>query len=216
MDKYLTYPKIENLYVRDPDTHKITSIVRLPEFNIPKTWLVTEKIDGTNIRVIYHGGVVEFRGRTDAARLHATLFQKLQQTFAPIKLRLTFEHGDDSTIILFGEGYGPKIQKGGGNYTPDVSFRLFDVWVDGRWLDWDNVCGIAKSLGIETVPVVERALACLPSSKDDLKALIEHSFVAWEENELAIDAEGIVARTDPLLFMRNGQRLGWKLKFRDW
>ena len=46
------YPKIETLFTRD-EKFKVTDIIRLPEFENIKKWLVTEKIDGTNIRIIY-------------------------------------------------------------------------------------------------------------------------------------------------------------------
>jgi hypothetical protein len=46
------YPKTENVFTRNPDTHKLNLWdFRMPEFNQIKSWLVTEKIDGTNIRI---------------------------------------------------------------------------------------------------------------------------------------------------------------------
>ena len=35
----------------------------------------------------------------------------------------------DGAAVLYGEGYGAKIQKGGGNYRADQDFVLFDVRV---------------------------------------------------------------------------------------
>ena len=58
-------------------------------------------------------------------------------------------------VILFGEGYGSKIQNGG-NYRSDVSFILFDVYLPGSnlWLKRDAIEDIAKTFGIDVVPIV--------------------------------------------------------------
>lgn len=51
-----TYPKIPSVFVRDEKTHKfIDGQFRCPEFEYlqDNLWLWTEKVDGTNIRVIW-------------------------------------------------------------------------------------------------------------------------------------------------------------------
>jgi hypothetical protein len=65
----MEYPKIETLYDRDEKTHKvITTQTRLPEFENIKRWRVTEKSDGTDIRVVLSPGeAIRFRGRTATA-----------------------------------------------------------------------------------------------------------------------------------------------------
>lgn len=59
-------------------------------------------------------------------------------------------------VVLFGEGYGAKIQKGDGNYRSDVSFILFDVYLPEQnlWLKRDALEDIAKTFGIDVVPIV--------------------------------------------------------------
>lgn len=208
----MNYPKIETLYVRDEKTHKVTDELRRPEFDMVKHWLVTEKIDGTNVRVFFetvHGGV-RFGGRTDSAQMPTFLLSYLQETFRPEVFAAAFDEGTSG--VLFGEGYGPKIQKGG-NYRSDVSFRLFDVRIGEWWLNWDNVVDVARKLRISTVPVLARNVSLDVALRD----LRRHSLVAVEELERSdYQQEGIVARTDPLLMMRNGERLMWKLKARDY
>jgi hypothetical protein len=99
----------------------------LPEFeflrNVP--WVFTEKVDGTNIRVMIEGGRVSFGGKTDNAQIPAPLVARLREVFDPLAEKLTeiFPSGG----CLYGEGYGPKIQKGGGNYGSAQDFVLFDV-----------------------------------------------------------------------------------------
>lgn len=230
----MLYPKIETLYNRDPDTFKvIPGSLRQPEFGLVDKWLVTEKIDGTNIRVhIELGGVsagmvaagdiidtkVTFHGRTDKAQMPPFLLKELQRLFPPDRFDGVFED-DVEEVTLFGEGYGAKIQKGGGDYREGVSFRLFDVVVYGDerdwWLTWDSVEDVAEKLGIQTVPVLETGAEL----KHSAGRVSGRSIVAFEEKtqhfEHLREQEGIVARTDPPLFDRRGHRLIWKLKAKD-
>jgi hypothetical protein len=61
----------------------------------------------------------------------------------------------ESPVILYGEGYGPGIQKGGGNYGSDQSFVLFDIKIGPWWLRREDVLEIADKLMIpDVVPVV--------------------------------------------------------------
>ena len=47
----MEYPKIETLFNRDEKFKVVEGDYRLPEFENIKQWDVTEKIDGTNVRV---------------------------------------------------------------------------------------------------------------------------------------------------------------------
>lgn len=211
----LEYPKIETLYDRDPKTFKVmTDRVRLPEFSLIKSWSITEKVDGTNVRVMWSASEkkLTFGGRTDNAQMPTFLLAHLQETFKPEM----FE-GFDADTILFGEGYGEKIQKGGGIYRKGVSFRLFDVLIGRWWLEPDSMADVAEKLNIETVPSYGWATS-LPESKIELHVLTEGSYskvAMWENHVSDHIPEGIVARSVPLLFNRKGERVMWKLKFKD-
>jgi hypothetical protein len=209
----IEYLKIETLYDRDPKTFKVMiDRVRLPEFSLIKSWHITEKVDGTNIRVEWLAAEKRliFGGRTDNAQMPTNLMVYLQETFKP-EMFASFEND----MILFGEGYGEKIQKGGGNYRKGVSFRLFDVLIGKWWLENDSINDIAYKLNIETVPDLG-IITTLPASKFELEVLTQNeSKVALWDGGAGMIPEGIVARTQPLLFTRKGERLMWKLKFRD-
>lgn len=212
------YPKIETLYNRNPENMKqvIVGELRDPSFGLVDRWLVTEKIDGTNIRiglepVVSSGGWdrVEYGGRTDDAQTPPFLLKMLQERFPADVVSAAFD--PDTRAVIFGEGYGPKIQKGGGDYADEVGFIVFDVAVinpTGRlwWLNWPDVCDVAEKIGAPTVPVLG-----LMSTVEAVEAARGSSVTAVRERE----REGIVARTDPLLMMRNGERLVWKMKGRD-
>jgi len=210
------YPKIETLWNRDEKTHKvIVGSYRIPEFSNIRAWDLSEKVDGTNLRInLAPSGEVTFSGRTDNAQLHATIVKYLQETFTPEKMRAVFETAGEYEATLFGEGYGAKIQKSGGLYRKGVSFRLFDVLIGRWWLEPDAVQDIANKLGIKTVPFLGE-VDYLPRSADELRTIIDMSIVASEDGGTGCLAEGVVARTTPLLFTRRGDRLMWKLKFGD-
>ncbi len=118
------------------------------------------------------------------------------------------EPGFATVMNMYGEGYGGKIQKGGGLYRNDPGFILFDVCWDGWWLERDNVKDIAAKLGIPSVPVIgimglEEAIGIVKASPN--------SMIAVEPKTI----EGIVARSVPLMLFRDGSPVMWKLKVRD-
>lgn len=210
------YPKIETLFDRDEQTFRIIEgKYRREEFESVTRWEVTEKLDGTNVRIHFdpaEPGVVRFGGRTDAAQMQATLLAFLQDTFtwdralAALKL-------EDAPVTLFGEGYGPKIQKGGGDYRSDPSVRLFDALVGRTWLRMDSLQEIALGFGVKTVPSF--GVMTTADAVDAARSGFS-STVAIEEAGKQHDAEGIVARSYPLMLDRMGSRVMWKLKARDW
>jgi hypothetical protein len=75
------YHKIETLFDRDDKFKVVIGKWRLPEFEYLKDnlWLYTEKIDGTNIRVMWDAQTkaVRFGGKTDNAQMPAFLLAKL-------------------------------------------------------------------------------------------------------------------------------------------
>lgn len=211
------YPKIDTLFDRDKATRKVDfGAYRLPEFRLIDKWLVTEKIDGTNVRIELEGGRVQYHGRTDNAQMPTTLVNWLHEFLPPLKVVEAFDY--NAKVTLFGEGYGAGIQKGG-NYRSDPSFRLFDVVVDDGdwrwWLNWENVVDVAEKLFINTVPVV--SFACPTFEAIEMAkgisnvAIIEHK----DGINTEFQREGIVCRTEPLMLQRNGNRIVWKLKAKD-
>lgn len=126
-----TYQKINGLYKRyreGPNKGRfIMGEWAVPEFGYlaNNQWEFTEKVDGTNIRIGWnaYSGEVEFGGRSDTAVIPKPLLAYLEETFTP---ELFFNAGLLGEFVLFGEGYGPKIQ-GGGKYRDNVSFVLFDI-----------------------------------------------------------------------------------------
>lgn len=206
---FVEYHKIETLFERDEKTFVVNpSQLKSPVLATIASWDVTEKIDGTNIRVMLdETGEVSFGGRTDNAQLPADLLQTLFKLFPAEKLKQTFWlEGVPTKATLFGEGYGAGIQKGG-TYRTDKSFILFDVLVsDQWWLDWDNVKDVATKLNLDVVPYLGRM------TLDQIVELVKTPFNSQLGTAVA---EGVVARPIEPLFDKRGKRIIIKLKTKD-
>jgi len=198
------YHKIHSIFKRNPENKHKSFLIgeySCPEFEYLKNneWVFTEKVDGTNI-------VIElspdkdpiFGGRTERAQIPADLMNQLIEDFKGYRM--------DNLMTLYGEGYGPKIQKGGGNYRTDPGFVLFDIYCGSMWLTRENCEEIARTLDIDIVPIIGTgtlAEAC-----------------NWARNGITskwgdFRAEGIVARPSVELVMRNGSRVITKVKCKD-
>lgn len=155
------YNKIDTVYERDVDgTKKLIEGKfrnKAVEFLANNEWIFTEKIDGTNIRVHWDGYGIEVGGRTDQASIPKHLLDKLTTMFLNDETEELFEQVfGNKEVILFGEGYGSKIQKVGSLYRKDVSFILFDIMVEDIYLERENVENIATIFGLDVVPIIMR------------------------------------------------------------
>ena len=196
-----------------------------PEFGNIKLWHVEEKVDGTNIRVVFERGTmyhalkedrtrdcedmsrVTFAGRSNDAQIPPHLLAYLQSTFTVEELDKAFPDKSVKKVILFGEGYGPKIQSGG-KYRDNVGFILFDVFV-GSWvlMRSDNSV-IASALQVPMCPTIgimtEEQIVNYVKSKPDSLCSVEKQTM-----------EGVVCRSSPLMLFRNGKPMMWKLKCKE-
>lgn len=205
------YLKIDTIFNRDTDGSK--KLIpgsfrdRTVEFVKDLEWVWTEKIDGTNIRIHWDGHKITFGGRTDKAQIPVDLVNWLNERFLNDETEELFEQKfGEMKVTLYGEGYGRKIQSGGA-YIPDgVSFILFDVDIEDIWLKRDSVEDIAKTFGIDVVPIV---------GVGTIDEAVE--FVKTKPNSTIGTAkmEGVVCRPQVELFDRMGRRLIVKVKVRD-
>lgn len=206
------YQKIETLFERDMEGNKklIEGQYRNPTVCMCRNlmWDWTEKIDGTNIRIHWDGHSVHFGGRTENASIPAPLVNRLNELFGGETNAQIFEQKFGETeVILFGEGYGAKIQKGGGLYKPDgVDFILFDVMVGNLYIRRDGVEDIARCFGIQAVPIVLRG---------DIGDAVDYVKSKPMSTIGTAPMEGVVGRLPEELFDRRGNRLIVKVKVRD-
>lgn len=199
------YHKIQSAYLRDTRGQFIAG--QYARDWIPylanNEWEWTEKVDGTNVRIGVVDGQYQVGGRTDAAQLPGPLAESIRGFALDEKLP---SHFADSDVILYGEGYGPKIQKGGARYRSDVSFVLFDVKVGNWWLKRTDVDDIAAALGIDSVPVIGRGTLA------EAEAFCVNQKSTWGD----FDAEGLVIRPLVPLLARDGSRILLKVKGKDY
>ncbi len=209
------YHKILSLFKRNMEGDKkfIIGEWTTPELKYLKDndWIWTEKIDGTNIRVIWNGKEVVFTGRSDEAQLYTPLILRLQELFMPInakeKWAEIFGTEENTEVVLYGEGCGAKIQKGGGNYNPNgVDFVMFDVAINRLYLERENVEDIASKFGVKVVPIIGHGT---------LEEAIEMTKKGFKSQWGDFTAEGIVARPRTELLTRKGERIITKVKYKD-
>ena len=201
-----TYHKIQTVFKRDPETKfkTLLSEYSIPEFEYLKNneWVFTEKVDGTNIRIMFDGNI-SFGGKTDRAQIPSELVNNLNEKFLP-KIDI-FKSINSTEICLYGEGYGPKIQSGG-KYCNDQSFVLFDIKIGEWWLQRKDVEDIGKQFEIDVVPIIGNG------TLKDMVNQVEKGFHSiWGD----FIAEGIVARPSTELKTRSGHRIITKLKYKD-
>ena len=205
----MEYTKIPNVFKRETfgnnrliegaySTEELHCLSGLP-------WVWTEKVDGTNIRIIWDGYRVSFAGRTDKAQIPMHLVNRLNDIFGGETKEEIFEQTfGEKNVILFGEGFGEKIQKVGGLYG-SVDFILFDVFC-GAWLNREDVEVIAEKFGIKVVPIVGNGT--LPMAVEYIR---EHPHSMLRDAEM----EGIVCRPKVELMDKRGERIIVKIKCRD-
>lgn len=213
-----TYPKIQSIYKRDPVTkHKTflseysTSII---EYLADKKWVFTEKVDGTNIRLWLNRAetsyAYEVLGRTSKDVVRPTLTnpldciaEALAESWYSNELYLPRE-----SLIIFGEGYGPKIQKGGANYRKDPGFVVFDIFdpVKNVWYTRRGVELFCQEYGLDIVPVIGSG------TLDEAVSMCSDGFAStWGD----FQAEGIIAFPECELRGPNGDPVKTKVKCCD-
>ena len=215
----MEYHKINSVYKRDMTKPNAPFVIgewaeKCFEYLQSNLWEWTEKIDGTNIRIMFDGENITFGGRTEAASIPAHLTNKLNETFLPITKRMLFKKvfepkdGETTNVVLYGEGFGYKIQgKVGVDYLmQEVDFCLFDVKVGDWWLERENVKDIAQKLGLKTPKVV--GYGTIHEAIELVKKGFKSSFGT-------ADAEGLVLRPTCELRTRSGERVITKIKVRD-
>ena len=87
-----------------------------------------------------------------------------------------------------------------------MSFILFDVLIDNMWLTRESVESIAKTFGIDVVPVVLRGT---------IKDAIDFVMTNPKSTIGTAMMEGVVGRPVCEMYDRRGERVITKIKVRD-
>ena len=171
---------------------------------------------------------VYYKGKTDNANIHPNLMKHLTDNYPAEKVLASLglkafipieEFADHKwqsyedipkTYTIYGEGYGAKIQKAGGNYLSHGNgFAVFDVKVDDLYLLTKDRDEIAAKLGAPVVPFIGNM------TLDEAIAYVREGFKSRIAENKDFMAEGLVIRTDIGLCNRRGERIITKLKTCD-
>ena len=215
-----TYTKINTLYKRDEKGNIVIGDFSLLEFKYlyNNKWLAFEKIDGTNMSFYWDGHEMQIHGKSENSSIPSMLMDTMKNILTEEKLAEVFsikydENGNEVPFMMriYGEGYGDKIQKRGGSYIRGGNdFRVFDIKINGFWLDWNNVVDITKQLGLKTVePFGEMTL-------EEAEKMVISGFKSHIAENKELDAEGLVLRPIVQLFNRKNERIMVKIKTRDY
>lgn len=201
----MLYPKIYAPFKRNPGGD-LSNKWYCPEFELlrHKVWTYTEKVDGMNTAITWDGSKTGIQGRTPNAIIPPALRDYINDRIDGFDFAGYFP----DSLIIFGEGYGPKIQTGG-CYGSEQKFILFDVKIGDFWLERDNIVSVATSLGFDAVPEVMRGVS--------LEGAVEQ-VAAGFKSVLRTDggfAEGVVAVAPHGMLRRNSDRIVTKIKHRD-
>jgi hypothetical protein len=197
------YHKIHSVWKRD-SKGRFTDEFSTKEIGFLHScqWVGTEKVDGMNIRIGKEYGKISIAGKTDRAQILPELYEVLL-----VIGKLADKHIDAKDFILFGEGYGNKIQKAGKNYISDnVDFILFDVFIGGYWLKREDVDQIAKDIHVKSVPVVWSG---------NITQAAHFVSDGFDSTLADAKAEGLVLEPKTQLYTRTGHRIITKLKTKD-
>ena len=190
----------------------------------------TEKVDGTNMSIYIipitrvvnpndpdRNGVIidyamEVHGKTEKAQINGKLVDNIYRKWPIEKLVEVFTRDGQKptdTIILYGEGYGAGIQKGGNYIQNDVDFRLFDIQIGKFWLEREALEDIASRLSMDIVPVIGYMTI------DEAIEYVKKGFKSTIAQNKDYDAEGLVLKMPLGLLKRNGGRIMTKIKTCD-
>lgn len=211
------YPSIPTVWNRDPATNHKTLIpdswatLEL-EWLYSCDWIVTEKVDGMNIRLMFktedfspHATMVTIAGRTDNAQIPQGLYAWVNSNGD--RISTWCENNGLTEVCLYGEGYGHGIQKDGEKYANSQRFILFDVMINGCWQDFGNVKSIGREIGIQVVPEV--GVGWLTEAIRLTNGGVHPSLLGDRPRE------GLVMRPPHELTDRKGNRIMCKVKAKD-
>ena len=207
------YTKIDTIFERNLNgTKKLTKGKfrdKTVEFLKDNEWICTEKIDGMNIGIVWDGHTVSYQGRTERAQIPDALLDSLNECFGgSINEELFEQKFGEMPVILFGEGYGRRIQVKR-DYKFKPKFILFDVYLPEQdlWLERESIEDIARTFNIKAVPIVMRAT--LQEAVDFIKTKPKSILNS------DVDMEGLVCKPAVDLLSRVGKGMIVKIKVED-
>ena len=179
------YYEIENLY-------KDQTILNMKEV------YAMEKIHGTSAHISYKDGKIEFFAGGDD---HKGFLEHFDQE--DLLKRCEAMGIGDTSMMIYGENYGGKIQGMSKTYGKYKRFVAFEVKIGSYWLNVPKAEAIVLNLGLEFIHYkkVKTTLEILDAERDDVS-------IQGQRNCMPdMPREGIVIRPLEEMTMNNGKRL---------
>lgn len=232
------YSKIQTIYKRD-NNFKVIPSIREDDTILAMSYLmnirVEEKIDGTNaqMELIFHPSThkepeILFHSRSNLIKDKDIMFIRETLTkivdFKTLKEWYYKNYCLDkegnlregvTSIRIYGEVFGDKIQKN--SYTPKNirDFRVFDIQIGNSWLSPIQRDILCKELKLNPVPTVTTLIQFPPYEAiyDMLHRTYNKSITAQEYGKDS-ELEGYILRPQITLYTNKGRVIG-KIKKKD-
>jgi RNA ligase (TIGR02306 family) len=168
-------------------------------FQIGEPVVLTEKIHGGNSRVgivdgVRMAGSHEHRRKEPPLReYYATSLYWFPWTIVNIQNMIDELAKDHKAVILFGEIFG-KVQSLRYNKDKTLDYRVFDIILDGKYMDWEPYRLLCEKFGVQRCPTIGE----IPYS---LEAVAKLSGGKTLVNNAGHIREGVVVR--PLIERRD-------------
>jgi len=156
-----------------------------------------EKIHGTSAGI-----------RWDSTNVHLSSGGEDHIKFAKLfdvdSLKIKFQELFDDGVVIYGEAYGGKQQGMSATYGKELKFVVFDVKVNGVWVNVPNAEDITKKFGLEFVSYhkIRTTMKALDRERDLPSVQAKRNGI--KESKLR---EGIVLRPLIELITNNGERV---------
>jgi len=216
LNSFTKFTKYSSPFKKDD---KFNNTVVLSQILPVGRWIKTEKIDGTNIRIILTkpdedgNREVLIGSRKLILNPDDKGSKQYMDCIADVNLNKLKEYFKDvnSTVIIYGEGYGAGVQTGV-MYSPTKNFRVFDIRIGLAYQDFEYIEKVCINNQLNLVPVLGE-VSCI-TYDECITSLAKF------DNTLINDGtggkpEGIVYKFEPVLLNKYGERLIFKVKFKD-
>ncbi len=216
INTFTKYAKFSSPFKKDEKFRNTTELAQ--QLPVGK-WIKTEKIDGTNIRIILTKKD-EFQIREiliGSRKLILNQEDKGSKIYFDciknVNLNKLMEYFKDvdSTVIIYGEGHGAGVQKGG-IYSTEKEFRVFDIRIGEAYQNFEYVEKVCIDNQLNLVPMF--------SDVDEITYNECVKTLKNFENTLIKDGsggrpKGLVYKFEPVLLNKYKERLIFKIKFKD-
>lgn len=96
-------------------------------------------------------------------------------------------------VILYGETYG-RVQNLNYGIPKQIAFRAFDLYIDGKFLNWEEFVKTCEEFGIPTVPLVYRG----PFDMEKIKEISDgKTLIGGDHIREGVVVKPVIERTHP-------------------